>query len=669
MLIVSRFSHTTRIASHFFRHSKTSLARSKRRARIESTIPLPIVTRDTSPLPISTEKIIKDVLSEIRLFLRLELRLKQIEGFVHRCLDKALLSTPLHQEVYEAVIIYLIRNMWPQPAATVYDRMSSKGFISSDAVDARMLAIVLADAQDSAEAELQRISDVVSNPDFSDQHFVAVLNVAEDYNVRPKFVISLIRNFLRAKEAEYVPRRGIIAAWLRAAVKLGDVDLMRDILGMGSAALRLSAIVEAWEVADKLDDCLEKLGIRLVGAVANAAVTETEFLRSLEVIKDVGMNAEVVARVCASFLANRDENYSPKPETIRASIDGFIQADMIDKAFDLLNRVGIQPGKRPIHRTFLANLRDSRPLDHHSFSKLLSAIDGTGIPLDTSLLNIVISREVRLKHALNALSIYNEMKKNPDLLPDSYTFGSLFSMYRRTRPPHFSGAKSMATPTFPLRELFRELMQNSKRDGNPIQPNTALLNVALKAFISQRDYAGAIIVVGTFSLFQVPLDNRSYYCVVKNLVRRVWSEVIQPRHKSEERWVDRFLGVEHYRDIVLSRFMVQDIFTVLRRKDFDLSLPLYAPKPARRHRLLRQFRQRPGGEDFYTFPTMEMMESLERPDPADFVYDPVPLMRLLSRAVYADAVVHPEESYRKVDELAREAEGSMVPNLAQFNSS
>jgi len=46
--------------------------------------------------------------------------------------------------------------------------------------------------------------------------------------------------------------------------------------------------------------------------------------------------------------------------------------------------------------------------------------------------------------------------------------------------------------------------------------------------------------------------------------------------------------------------------------------------------------------DNYTFTTMEMMESLVRPEPADFVYGPVPLMRLLSRAVYADTRRHLE---------------------------
>jgi len=114
--------------------------------------------------------------------------------------------------------------------------------------------------QGSAETVLARISLFVSNPNFNDYHFLAVLNIAEDYDVRPK--IALIQNFLWAKGRKYTPRRKIIAVWLRAAVKL---DLMRGILELGNATLKISAIVEAWEVADKLNDCLERLGTRLVG--------------------------------------------------------------------------------------------------------------------------------------------------------------------------------------------------------------------------------------------------------------------------------------------------------------------------------------------------------------------------------------------------------------------
>ena len=142
--------------------------------------------------------------------------------------------------------------------------------------------------------------------------------------------------------------------------------------------------------------------------------------------------------------------------------------DRLDDAFALLYSVGIQPGKRPIYRTFLAKLRDSRPLDHHSFAKLLSAIDAAEIPLDTNLLNVLISREVRLKRTVNAVSMFDEMKKNPDFLPNSYT--SVF---------HVSQDKtSLYEALFPCRITGNIYIPSSRT----LSRTYTLLNTALKAF-------------------------------------------------------------------------------------------------------------------------------------------------------------------------------------------
>ena len=176
---------------------------------------------------------------------------------------------------------------------------------------------------------------------------------------------------------------------------------------------------------------------------------------------------------------------------------------------------------------------------------------------------------------------------------------------------------------------------------------------------------GAIVVIKSFGLFQVPLDNKSYYSVVKLLVRRVWAEVQGDRPKHQERWVDRFLGVQHYTDIVLNKFLVYQVFAQLRRKDFDISLPLYVGRGRLRLRPRRHFRHlRPDEKTYYPFPTMEMMESLVLPEPADFVYHPLPLIRLLSRAMYAEEVMDREQAPRIVDELMRKAEDEMTPTHA-----
>ena len=149
------------------------------------------------------------------------------------------------------------------------------------------------------------------------------------------------------------------------------------------------------------------------------------------------MKRDEQAECDTSFLANRDANYLPYARVVRrAIVEAFIK---IDDAFALLHRVVIQSSEQPLYRSFLANLLDSRPLDHHSSAKSLSAIDAS---LDTTLLNIIISREVRLKRAVNAFSLFNDMKRSPHLPPDAHT---LFTAYRRIRLRSFLAAKKRDT--------------------------------------------------------------------------------------------------------------------------------------------------------------------------------------------------------------------------------
>jgi len=592
----------------------------------------------------------------------------RIEGFIHKTLDKALLSTSAHSKLYEEVIAHLIKNMWAQPAASVYHRMRKMGFITSHSIDARILAILLADIQGSPDLILSRISEIISKPDFKDDSFVTLLHILEDYNVKPIFVHNLIQSFLCSKGDEYTPPRVLISALIRAAVRSEDPELVSDIFEKGDWTITLTAIAEAWHIADGLKGTLDKVMTRLVHAVADPATKEVDFLRSLAAMTEVDISPQVIARVCESFLANRDADYVPSLETLRTATIAFVQADRVDQAFALLGRVGIQPAHRAVHRAFLVTLRDSRPFDRHSFMKLLSAMNDAGLSIDTNLINILISREVRLKRTGQALFLYNEMKKNPDLLPDSYTFGSLFAMYRRIQPGslrQFSAAPDLASP---IRLLFQELVQSTERLEHPVKPNTALLNAALRAFMRQRDYVAAIVVIQSFERYHVPLDHKTYYCVIKLLVRRIWAEVQGSRPRDQVRWVDRFLGVQHYTEIVLDRTLVHDIFAILRQKDFDVSAPLYIPKRARRRRFPAQPSFSSGSQKaYYAFPTMLMMESIERPEPEDFVYEPVPLIRILSRAAVAagDSDVFSEEVMIR---LIRRAESDMFTLSNHFAS-
>lgn len=663
MQVTSRFFNATRTPSCRLFHHTPQLLASYRRTRPQNSSALQ-EDRHITP-KVSSRTVVKHVISKLDRFLERELRMDNIEGYIHKTLDKALLSTAAHPKVYEDVIAYLIKNMWAQPAASVYHRMRKKGFITSDSIDARILAILLADVQGSPDLILSRMTEIVSKRDFEDDEFVVLLHVLEDYNVKPTFIVDIIQSFLCGKGDKYAPPFFVVASLVRAAARFGDPDLFGDIFKKGDWTIKLTAIAEVWGMADGLDGVQDKLVTRLVHAVADPAAKETDFLRSLAAMSEVDVNPQITARVCESFLANRAADYVPSLETLRAATIAFVQADRVDQAFALLGRVGIQPGHRPVHQAFLATLRDSRPFDHHSFVKLLSAMNDAGILIDTSILNILISREVRLKRVGQAWFLYTEMKKNPELLPDSYTFGSLFAMYRRIQPAslrQFSDAAEFTSPALPLRLLFKELVQSTERLEHPVKPNITLLNTALRAFIRQRDYVAAIVVIQSFERYQLPLDHKTYYCIVKLLVRRIWAEVQGSRPRDQVRWVDRFLGVQHYTEILLNRTLVHDIFTALRQKEFDISAPLYVPKRAGRRRFPTQ--QPPLSSDspeaYYSFPTMLMMESVERPEPEDFIYEPIPLIRLLSRAAVAAGDVPLEGVAIRLEEWIRIAESDML---------
>ena len=53
------------------------------------------------------------------------------------------------------------------------------------------------------------------------------------------------------------------------------------------------------------------------------------------------------------------------------------------------------------------------------------------------MLNILLSREVRLGHHQSAIAIYSilkQMRKPKNISPDSFTFGSMFLLYRMMHP-------------------------------------------------------------------------------------------------------------------------------------------------------------------------------------------------------------------------------------------
>ena len=92
-----------------------------------------------------------------------------------------------------------------------------------------------------------------------------------------------------------------------------------------------------------------------------------------------------------------------------------------------------------------------------------------------------------------------EMRVTQKIFPDSFTFGSMFLLYRTIRPRAVRTHHRNGTSPLSPRALYRDFMLAVKPKGRTerIARSTALMNVILRAFIRQRDYAGAFIVLSS----------------------------------------------------------------------------------------------------------------------------------------------------------------------------
>jgi hypothetical protein len=285
-----------------------------------------------------------------------------------------------------------------------------------------------------------------------------------------------------------------------------------------------------------------------------------------------------------------------------------------------------------------------------------------GLSITLPALNILLSREVRLGNHQSAIGIYSmlkEMRRTKKIFPDSLTFGSMFLLYRMMSPKSVRNHhhKNVDSP-FPPRALFRDFMMAAKPKSKAerIVPSSTLMNVILRAFIRQRDYAGAFVVLGSFSIFKVPLDHRTYYRVVKHVVRRIWLEASQP-YRGKVGWCLNFLGVPEYRHITLNEDLLRNLLAFVSVDTFHLTSPLYA-----------SLRLKPPTKDHirYKLPSMLMMHSVLLPNPRNFHYEPVPLKRILRRALLATLRLdNPNAGSPEVSQAIADAKVDMLPKIPQ----
>ena len=417
-------------------------------------------------------------------------------------------------------------------------------------------------------------------------------------------------------------------------------------------------------------ECSQTIILRISPLFSNPQYTENDFSGLLKFMAKYEVDKGIICSLLEIFISIRRPSFISRPEFLAPLLSARARLGDVDVVLGLLDQFSSlnninRAARASIHTPYvqvLAALQETRIWDSDSVNKVLGLMTIHGLSLDLPTLNILLSREVRLGNHRSAIAIYSmikEMRITNKISPDSFTFGSMFLLYRMVRPRTVrrDHRKNLASP-FPPRALYHDFMLATKPKFNAdrIVPSTTLMNVILRAFVRQRDYAGAFVVLNSFSLFKVPLDNQTYYRIVKHVVRRIWFEV-SAQYKGKVGWSLNFLGVPDYRHIKLSEDLLRNLLAFVSGDTFHLTSPLYASR-----------RRMPPKNDHirYILPSMEMMHSVLLPNPRDFHYDPVPLKRILRRAILATLrLVDPNAGPAEVSKAISDAKVDMLPKIPQ----
>ncbi|KAF9449005.1 hypothetical protein P691DRAFT_588571 [Macrolepiota fuliginosa MF-IS2] len=417
-----------------------------------------------------------------------------------------------------------------------------------------------------------------------------------------------------------------------------------------SPCLEAQMIVTAAAVAGK--KAKKKHLSSLKAAVGNPLFTSDDLLELLNSMAELDMLPETLFGIMDEFYKTHqsDAEFDPDVNFYRKQVDTGIGADNVQEALNALSVLpesNIEEGDWPkAYTSFIKGIRNTRHWDREAISAALDLMAQQGLEPNIAVFNALISLEVRANSFHCAFGIYDVLKHHPKLSPNDYTFGSLFNILNRLNNPSRRKLRHSRRPPSNVlspRALYRDMIDGLFRDPQMTTSylTTSLLNVALRSFIYQRDYTAAYVAIRCFTTFHIHIDAKTYLIVIRHLMNRITFGVKAFRSMGDDKWSDRFLSLPYpvlaprsLSSLTLGNALATHILDVSRRSSFKLDWPLYIIPDAPHEK------ENPK----YNVPTAENMLGRE-PVPFGHTFDPVPLERLLKKAILAES-----DSFRQLDQ-------------------
>jgi len=394
--------------------------------------------------------------------------------------------------------------------------------------------------------------------------------------------------------------------------------------------------------------------------------SEEDFIILLATFQDLHASSSLMIQVIQEFLNSRGEGFLPCQRLVNLLVGLMVKEGLVQEAFELIanhdnsNEIDDATRSHP-YASIISSLDTFDPLSQKSINDVLAEVRARQIEYDASILNALISQQVRKKDVDKAFQVYGALMENYKeglLSPDRYTFGNLFKMISRLD-------ESSPLPV-PPRHLFRDMLSVMFSDQK-VHKNTKtgiiegyhlLMVHALRAFLSRHDYAAAYQFTKILVRLGLPVSGDVYYTVVKHVAGRVLQDVQQARKAGGSPWVHRLLGRSRsdFAGMKELRRHQNIMLEVLRQSKLSgVLLEVGAtPLPSRSQRQ-------------YVIPTLPMMK--RRVLVATRLgFDVIPLQRILRRALLAQIeqeknimIGISQDARRATGELIAGAEKEMMP--------
>ncbi|KAF8892076.1 hypothetical protein BD779DRAFT_1510723 [Infundibulicybe gibba] len=388
---------------------------------------------------------------------------------------------------------------------------------------------------------------------------------------------------------------------------------------------------------------------------------EDRLLQLLRTLLNLNYNPRRVVKIVKRFLETRTSGYSLGSQLGTKLAEAQARAGLLEEALETIARCN-DNANMPVPSTpyaaILVAIRNTNTWDAQAINRVLGIMKEHRVHPDISIFNILISREVRQRSLHAAFAFYNALKHiapTTPIHPDAFTYGSLFSVLNKLYKPQTqrrsvrSRSYKLPDNVVPPRQLFADMVsaQTRIRPGHSdpafvITPT--ILNVALRAFISKHDYAGAFVIIRSFSVFRLNVSAKTYFIVMKHIMNRIRYDIGRARTPGE--YLNPSGGIR----LVVDEKMVETILMHASMPTFKMSGDIISGDQ--------------NGPQKYITPTLKMIDG-DDPVPRGIEFDSIPLERLLRRTIAASVehTNHPVNG-NAISKAIADAKVEMVPRGA-----